>query len=174
VGEGARPGSRGRAPFPPRRAGGGRPRPLRSPASQSVLPPWGFLKNGGCLGWGVQGGRSGGGNGGLGVRRPGVDSERRSALGCARRRFPRWSDCTAHRREHKVNADCATAGTCEPGAPCGRGASPDGSGGAAFAERVACDVLPEPDLAGAHRRSRGRRVHGARHGAGAGSNGLGA
>ena len=39
-----------------------------------------------------------------------------------RRRFPRWSDCTAHRREHKVSADCATAGTCEPGAPGGRGA----------------------------------------------------
>ena len=40
----------------------------------------------------------------------------------------------------------------------------DGSAGAAFAEGVACDVLPQPELAGAHRRSRGRRVHGARHG----------
>ena len=40
----------------------------------------------------------------------------------------------------------------------------DGSGGAAFTEGVACDVLPQPELVGAHRRCRGRRVHGARHG----------
>lgn len=39
-----------------------------------------------------------------------------------------------------------------------------GSGGAAFGEGVACDVLPEPELAGDHRRCRGRRVHSARHG----------
>ena len=110
---------------------------------------------------------------------PGVVRAQRPAPSCAphvfcknatlasvgwRRRFPRWSDCTAHRREHKVSADCATAGTCEPGAPCGRGAEAKRLGGAALGGGVACDVLPQPELVGAHRRSRGRRVHGARQG----------
>jgi len=70
AGEGARPGSRGRAPFPPRRAGGGRLRPLRSPASQSVLPPWGFLSASVASGKGVPRLGGPGGKERRGERRP--------------------------------------------------------------------------------------------------------
>ena len=98
---------------------------------------------------------------------PGVDSERRAAPSCARRRFPRWSDCTAHRREHKVNADCATAGACEPGAPGGRGARSQEIGWHRFgrwsgvrrapAARVGRCSSSKPRAEGARRAPRGRR-----------------